>query len=176
MDMCFHTYQSLTLKIHHGGWFTPTPSRSYIGGHVSSVNVVDIDEFCLHDLKDRVVKLGYGVEDLMYCHFLIPSLGLDYGLHSLNIDADVLEMLKNLTKEWEQVSSKSLSISEVMKNLSKKQPSSSVVAPIVVECAEDPFEKLDDLLGNSSTVDDVLELGMLFETEGVGLVGKFKEV
>ncbi|GKE45377.1 hypothetical protein Tco_1472661, partial [Tanacetum coccineum] len=170
------TPKSLTLEIHHGGWFTPTPSRSYIGGQVSSVNVVDIDEFCLHDLKDMVVKLGYGVEDLMYCHFLIPSLGLDYGLQSLNFDADVLEMSKNLTKEWEQVSSKSLSISEVMKNLSKKQPSSSVVAPIVVECAEDPFEKLDDLLGNSSTVDDVLELGMLFETEGVGLVGKFKEV
>ncbi|GJS81729.1 mutator type transposase [Tanacetum coccineum] len=103
---------------------------------------------------------------------------------------------RNLTKEWEQ-------------------PSSSVEAPIVVECAEDPFEELDDLLGeyahigkqitgneitgneitrnestgneitgkqmvvhvgNSSTVDDVLELGMLFETEGVGPVGKFKEV
>ncbi|GJZ15993.1 mutator type transposase [Tanacetum coccineum] len=67
---------------------------SYIGGHVSSVNIVDIDEFCLHDLKDMVVKLGYGVEDLMYCYFLIPSLGLDYGLHSLNVDADVLEMEK----------------------------------------------------------------------------------
>ncbi|GJU41060.1 hypothetical protein Tco_1194017 [Tanacetum coccineum] len=170
----------LTLEIHHGGWFTPTPSRSYISGHVSSVNVVDIDEFWVHDLKYMVVKLGYGVEDLMYCHFLIPSLGLDYGLHSLNVDADVLEM------------------------------SNSVEAPIVVECAEDPFEELDDLLGeyahivkqitgneiirnestgneiigkqmvvhvgNSSTVDDVLELGMLFETEGVGNVGKFKEV
>ncbi|GJX68806.1 mutator type transposase [Tanacetum coccineum] len=83
-------------------------------------------------------------------------------------------------------------------------------APIVVECAEDLFKKLDDILGeyahireqitgnestrnestrneitgkqmvvhvgNSSTVDDVLELDMLFETEGVGLVGKFKEV
>ncbi|GJX20469.1 hypothetical protein Tco_0223146 [Tanacetum coccineum] len=59
------TPKSLTLEIHHGGWFTPTPSRSYIGGQVSSVNVVDIDEFCLHDLKDMVVKLGYGVEDLI---------------------------------------------------------------------------------------------------------------
>nr|GEY40654.1 hypothetical protein [Tanacetum cinerariifolium] len=80
------TLKSLTLEIHHGEWFTPTPIRSYIGGHVSSVNVVDIDEFCLHDLKDMVVKLGYGVEDLIHCHFLIPSLGLDYGLHSLNVD------------------------------------------------------------------------------------------
>ncbi|GJS56058.1 hypothetical protein Tco_0629420, partial [Tanacetum coccineum] len=31
-------------------------------------------------------------------------------------------------------------------------------------------------VGNSSTVDDVLKLEMLFETEGVGHVGKFKEV
>ncbi|GJT78832.1 mutator type transposase [Tanacetum coccineum] len=232
------TPKSLTLEIHHGGWFTPTPSRSYIGGHVSSVNVVDINEFCLHDLKDMIVKLGYGVKDLMYYHFLIPSLGLDYGLHSLNVDADVLEMAKyvkdykiilvyvehgssnvdtsifvtpkkgvaivvdnhlrkahieidnnpdvnrNLTpmchrilkKEWEHVSSKSLSIGEVMKILTKKQPSSFVEAPIVVECVEDPFEELDDILGNSSAVDDVLELKMPFETKGVGPVGKFKEV
>ncbi|GJU98347.1 hypothetical protein Tco_1327618 [Tanacetum coccineum] len=59
------TPKSLTLEIHHGRWFTPTPSRSYIGGQVSSVNVFNIDEFCL-----------------------------DYGLHSLNVDADVLEMSK----------------------------------------------------------------------------------
>nr|GEV01041.1 hypothetical protein [Tanacetum cinerariifolium] len=73
-------------------------------------------------------------------------------------------------------------------------------APIVVECVEDPFEELDDILcdyahtrkqitgneitrkqmvvhvGNSSTADDVLELEMLFETEGVGPVGKLKKV
>ncbi|GJV86705.1 hypothetical protein Tco_0761497 [Tanacetum coccineum] len=48
----------------------------------------------LHDLKDMVVKLGYGVADLMYYHFLRPRLGLDYGLHPLNVDADVLKMAK----------------------------------------------------------------------------------
>ncbi|GKE25021.1 hypothetical protein Tco_1436533, partial [Tanacetum coccineum] len=31
-------------------------------------------------------------------------------------------------------------------------------------------------VGNSSTVDDVLDMQILFETEGVGPVGKFKEV
>ncbi|GJS37678.1 mutator type transposase [Tanacetum coccineum] len=172
--------KSLTLEIHHGGWFTPTPSRSYIGGQVSLVNVVDIDVFCLHDLKDMVVKLGYGVEDLMYCHFLIPSLGLDYGLHSLNVDVDVLEMTKyvknytiilvyveygssivdtsmfdsspdvnrNVRKKWEKVSSKSSSIGEVMKKLSKEQPASSVARPIVVESVVDPFDGLDEILGD----------------------------
>ncbi|GJV85984.1 transferase, chloramphenicol acetyltransferase-like domain protein [Tanacetum coccineum] len=180
-----HTPKSLTLEIHHGGWFTPTPSRSYIGGQVSSVNVVDIDEFCLHDLKDMVVKLGYGIEDLMYCHFLIPSLGLDYNLHSLNVDADVLEMSKYV-KDYKiilvyvkhgssifVIPKKGVSIAlnnhlrkgpleidsspDVNKtlthmchlNLTKEweQPSSYVEAPIIVECAEDPFEELDDLLG-----------------------------
>ncbi|GJW57712.1 mutator type transposase [Tanacetum coccineum] len=146
------TPKSLTLEIHHGGWFTPTPSRSYIGGQVSSVNVVDIDEFCLHDLKDMVVKLGYAVEDLMYCNFLIPSLGLDYGLHSLNVDVDVLEMSKYVKDYkiilvyWEKVSSKSSSIGEVMKKLSKEHPASSMARPIVVESVVDPFDGLDEIL------------------------------
>ncbi|GKD12819.1 hypothetical protein Tco_1197226 [Tanacetum coccineum] len=73
---------------------TTTPSRSYVGGQVSSVDVVDIDEFCLHDLKEMIVKLGYGVADLMYYHFLRPSLGLDFGLHPLTVDVDVLESAK----------------------------------------------------------------------------------
>ncbi|GKF52098.1 hypothetical protein Tco_0148565 [Tanacetum coccineum] len=81
-----------------------------------------------------------------------------------------------------------------MKNLSKKEPTSYVEGPIVVE-SDDPFEDLDEILadyentedeitgkhmvvhvGNSSTVDDVLDLHMLFETEGVGPIGKFKKV
>ncbi|GJU54801.1 hypothetical protein Tco_1228515 [Tanacetum coccineum] len=86
--------KSVSFVIHHGGCFTPTPSRSYIGGQVSSFDVVDIDEFCLHDLKEMVVKLGYGIADLMYDHFLRPRLGLDYGLHPLIVDADVLELAK----------------------------------------------------------------------------------
>nr|GEZ96862.1 SIT4 phosphatase-associated protein family, armadillo-type fold protein [Tanacetum cinerariifolium] len=66
--------------------------------------------------------------------------------------------------------------------------------PIVVESV-DPFDGLDEILGdyantkeditgkqmivhvgNSSTIDDALDLKMLFETEGVGTIGKFKEV
>nr|GEU90050.1 hypothetical protein [Tanacetum cinerariifolium] len=175
---------------------------------------------------------------------LMDSLGLDYGMHSLNVDADVLEMTKYV-KDYKIIlvyikhGSSNVDISIFVKpkkgvaiavdNHLRKDPieidSSSdvnrnltpifVEAPIVVECAEDPFEELDDILGeyahirkqitgneitrneitrnesigneitgkqmvvrvgNSSTVDDMLELDMLFETEGVGLVGKFKEV
>ncbi|GJT27318.1 hypothetical protein Tco_0907593 [Tanacetum coccineum] len=138
----------------------------------------------------------------MYCHFLIPSLGLDYGLHSLNVDADVLEMAKYV-KDYKiilvYVEHRSSNVDTsifvtpkkgVLVNSSRishlrkapieidssPDPSSSVEALIVVECAKDPFEELDDILGNNSIVDDVLELEMLFETEGVGPVGKFKEV
>nr|GEZ49169.1 transposase, mutator type [Tanacetum cinerariifolium] len=159
------TSKSLTLKIYHGGCFTPIPSRSYVGGHVSSFNVNDIDKFCLHDLKDMVVKLGYGLADLMYYHFLIPRLGLDYGLHHLNVDADVLKMTKYV-KDYkiilvyvQQGSSifgtpqKEVSIA-VDNHLRKgpieidssPDPSSYVEAPIVVECVEDPFEQLDEIL------------------------------
>ncbi|GJR69950.1 hypothetical protein Tco_0016015 [Tanacetum coccineum] len=61
---------------------------------VSHVDVVDIDEFCLHDLNDMVIQLGYGVVDLMYCHFLRSRLSLDYGLHPSIVDGDVLELEK----------------------------------------------------------------------------------
>ncbi|GKE40780.1 hypothetical protein Tco_1464185, partial [Tanacetum coccineum] len=185
-----------------------------------------------------------------------PRLGLDYGLHPLNVNADVLEMSKyikdnniilvyvehgstnvdssifvtpknrvaiavdnhlrkarieidsnldvnrnltpichrNLTKEWEKVSSKALRIGEVMKKLSKKQPTSSMEGPIIEDTA-DPIDDLDEILGdyvntrneitgkemivnvgNRSIVDDVLDLEMLYETKWVGPIGKFKEV
>ncbi|GJV14022.1 hypothetical protein Tco_1359345 [Tanacetum coccineum] len=57
--------KSFLFEIHHGGCFTTTRSRSYVGGHVSSIDVVDNDK-----------------------------LGLDYGLNSLTVDADVLELAK----------------------------------------------------------------------------------
>ncbi|GKE54799.1 hypothetical protein Tco_1489955, partial [Tanacetum coccineum] len=228
--------KSVSFVIHHGGCFTPTPSRSYIGGQVSSFDVVDIDEFCLHDLKEMVVKLGYGIADLMYDHFLRPRLGLDYGLHPLIVDADVLELAKyvkdnniilvyvehgstnvdssifvtpknrvaiavdnhlrkarieidsnldvnrnltpichrNLTKEWEKVSSKALSIGEVMKKLSNKQLACSDKGPIVVD-----IDDLDEIVGDyantekeiivhvgiSSIVENVVDCDMLYDTE-----------
>ncbi|GKB11392.1 hypothetical protein Tco_0845315 [Tanacetum coccineum] len=166
-------------------------------------------------------------------------LGLDYALHSLNVDADVLEMVKcvkdykiilvyvehgssNVDTSIFVTPKKGLAIA-VDNHLRKAHieidsspdPSSSMEALIRVECAKDPFEELDDILGeyahlgkqitgneitgneitrnestrneitgkqvvvhvgNSSTVDDVLKLEMLFETKGVGPIGKFKEV
>ncbi|GKA11341.1 hypothetical protein Tco_0690774, partial [Tanacetum coccineum] len=47
----------VSFEVHHGVCFTLTPDRSYIGGHVSHVDVVNIDEFCLHVLKEMMVQL-----------------------------------------------------------------------------------------------------------------------
>ncbi|GJT31020.1 mutator type transposase [Tanacetum coccineum] len=183
------TPKSLTLEIHHGGWFTPTPSRSYI---VDSIT------------------------------------GLDYGLHSLNVDADVLEMSKYV-KDYKIILvyvkhgssifvTPKKGVSIAVNNHLRKGPIEFDNSPDI--CLKNPFEELDDIegeyahigkqitrneitgneitgneitrnestgneitgkqmvvhVGNSSTVDDVLELGMLFETEEVGPVGKFKEM
>ncbi|GJT28290.1 hypothetical protein Tco_0908565 [Tanacetum coccineum] len=97
---------------------------------------------------------------------------------------------RNLTKEWENVSSKALSIGEVIKILSNKQPACSDKGPIVVE-TDDLDEILGDYantgkeitrkeiivhVGNSSIVENVVDCDMLYETEGVGPMGNFKEV
>ncbi|GJY04406.1 hypothetical protein Tco_0370346 [Tanacetum coccineum] len=209
--------KSLTLDIHHGGCFTPIPNRSYIGAHVLSFNVDDIDEFCLHDLKDMIVKVGYGLADLMYYYFLIPRLGLDFGLHPLNVDVDVLEMAKYV-KNYKIILvyvehgssifvTPKKGVAITVDNHLRKAPIEIDSSPDVnrnltpmFEGVDDPFEDLDEILGdyantgnqitrdeitrkqmvvhvgNSSTVNDVLDLQMLFEIEGVGPIGKFKEV
>ncbi|GJU96292.1 hypothetical protein Tco_1321048, partial [Tanacetum coccineum] len=192
------TPKSVTFEIHHGGCSTPTPSRSYVGGQVSSVNVVDI--------------------------------GLDYGLHTLNGDADVLEMAKYVKDNKiiliyvEHGSSNVDSsifvtpnngVAIAVDNHLRNDPIEIDSSPDVnrnltpmrhrnlikkIESDDDPFGDLDEILGdyanagkhitryeiiekhmvvhvgNSSTVDDVLDLQMLFEIEWVGPIGKFKEV
>nr|GFA49202.1 GAF domain-containing protein [Tanacetum cinerariifolium] len=104
----------------------------------------------------------------MYYHFLRPRLGLYYGMRPLIIDADALELPKNLTKEWKEVSSnKALSIE-----------------------TDDHFDDLEERLGdyantrteiivhvgNSSIVENVVDCDILYKTEGVCSMGNFKEV
>nr|GFA10883.1 hypothetical protein [Tanacetum cinerariifolium]GFA11156.1 hypothetical protein [Tanacetum cinerariifolium] len=174
------TPKSITFEIHHGGCFTQTPNRSYVDGQVSSVNVVDIDEFCLHDIKDMVAKLGYGVADLI-------SSNVDSSIFATPKKGVAIAVDNHLRKAYIEIDS-------------SPDHASSVEGPIVVESADVPFRDLVEILddyantgkqiikdeitgkqmvvhvGNNSTVDDVLDLQMLFETKGVGLIGKFKEV
>ncbi|GKA50710.1 hypothetical protein Tco_0743783 [Tanacetum coccineum] len=114
----------------------------------------------------------------------VDRLGLDYGLHPLNVDVDVLDMA-NYVKDYKiilmYVEHESSNVDTSIFVTPKKRvaiavdsspdPASSVEGPIIVESANDPFEDLDEIL-----VDDVLDLHMLFETKGVGPIGKFKEV
>ncbi|GJX15546.1 mutator type transposase [Tanacetum coccineum] len=176
------TPKSVTFEIHHGGCFTPTPSRSYVGGQVSSVNVVDIDEFCLHDLKDVMAKyvkdnkiiliyVEHGSSNVDSSIFVTHNKGVtiavDNHLRKAHIEIDSSpDVNRNLTLMCHR-------------NLTKKS-------------ADDPFGDLNEILGdyantgkqitkkhhvgNSSTVVDVPDLQMLFEREGVGPIGKFKKV
>nr|GEX97391.1 protein FAR1-related sequence 5-like isoform X1 [Tanacetum cinerariifolium] len=83
------------FEIHHGGMFTPRPVRTYVDGKVSYINLIDIDKFCIRDLNDMVIELGYRQANVMYNHFKIrPLINLDHGLHPLSGDFDVLELEK----------------------------------------------------------------------------------
>ncbi|GKD33845.1 hypothetical protein Tco_1249354, partial [Tanacetum coccineum] len=133
------TPKSLTLEIHHGGCFTPTPSRSYVGGQKGVAIAVD------SHLRKAPIEIN----------------------SSLDVNKNLTPVChRNLIKEWEQ-------------------PTSYVEGPIVEE-ADDPFDGLDEILGgytntreeiigkqmivhvgNSSTVENVLDYDMLFETEGM---------
>ncbi|GKA17125.1 hypothetical protein Tco_0696962 [Tanacetum coccineum] len=197
---------SVTFKIHHGRCFTPTPNKSYVGGHVSSVDVVDIDEFCLNDLKQMVVKLGFKMPKYVKDNKIIlvyveqRSSNVDSSIfvtpykYLLYVNRNLTLCHSNLTKEWEHVSSKALSIGEVMKTLSKKHPASSVEGTIIKETV-DSFDGLNEILGdyantgeeitgkqmivhisNSSTVKNVVDNDMLFKTEAVDPIGNFKGV
>ncbi|GJU38758.1 hypothetical protein Tco_1191715 [Tanacetum coccineum] len=158
------TPKSVTFEIHPGGCFTPTPRRSYIDGQTSSVYVVDIDEFCLHDLKDMMAKY---VKD--------NKIILVYVEHrSSNVDSSIFVTPK-----------KGVAIS--VDNHLRKAPIEIGSSPNVnrnlthmchVESADDPFRDLDEILGDyANTGKQIIgKQMMLFETEGVGPIRKFKEV
>ncbi|GJR25514.1 hypothetical protein Tco_1101746 [Tanacetum coccineum] len=71
---------------------------------------------------------------------LVDRLGLDYGMHHLQVDADVLEVAKYV-KDYKI-------IMVYVEHGSSIFPTSSVEASIVLECDDDPFEDLDEILGD----------------------------
>ncbi|GJR17813.1 hypothetical protein Tco_0966340 [Tanacetum coccineum] len=114
--------KSVSFEIHHGGCFTPTPNGSYVGGQVSSVDVVDIDEFCL-----------------------------DYGLHPLTVDVDVLELEKYVKDSkiilmYVEHGSTNVDLS-IFVTPKKGVAIPADKRPIVVE-TNDPFDDFDKILGD----------------------------
>jgi hypothetical protein len=83
-----------TLKFHHGGEFTSFPGRKYKNGKTSHVDLVDSDEFSVHEVNAMIQELGYLPDDMIYYNFLVPGQNLDFGLRALGNDSDVLNLLQ----------------------------------------------------------------------------------
>ncbi|CAI9304457.1 unnamed protein product [Lactuca saligna] len=85
------------MLLNHGGKFTDFPGRKYVNGKIHYVKLIDIETFCVHDIDDMMVKLGYIDENLhveMYYHFRRPLCDLDFGLFALASDDDVRHLAK----------------------------------------------------------------------------------
>ncbi|CAI9268154.1 unnamed protein product [Lactuca saligna] len=70
-----------TIELHHGGRFTKFPGISYIEGKLDHIDLVDMDEFSVHELDEVMLKLGYDVPQsfttTINCQMEIWSLVLE---------------------------------------------------------------------------------------------------
>ncbi|CAI9287655.1 unnamed protein product [Lactuca saligna] len=78
-----------TIKLYHGGEFTKYPDVRYIDGTVNYVDMVDIDEFSVHELDAIMKGFRYGFPPVIYYHFLVPGGDFHFGLRPLGNDQDV---------------------------------------------------------------------------------------
>nr|KAJ0225055.1 hypothetical protein LSAT_V11C100025760 [Lactuca sativa] len=78
-----------TIKLYHGGEFTKYPDVRYIDGTVNYFDMVDIDEFSVHELDAIMKGFRYGVPPVIYYHFLVPGGDFHFGLRPLGNDQDV---------------------------------------------------------------------------------------
>ena len=66
------------------------PGRRYVNGKERYVDLLDIDEFCVHDIDEMMETLGCVEEGkLLYYHFKRPFSELDFGLFALASDSDI---------------------------------------------------------------------------------------
>ncbi|GJW07339.1 O-fucosyltransferase family protein [Tanacetum coccineum] len=83
-----------SMKLFHGGTFTPTPNRRYFGGKVQYIDLLDIEQFTITIIHSIVKMLKYDTRDIMYYHFKIPDKNLDWGLRALASDDDIVYLSK----------------------------------------------------------------------------------
>ncbi|GJX94638.1 hypothetical protein Tco_0349224 [Tanacetum coccineum] len=81
-----------SMKVFHGGTFTPSPNRKYFGGKVQYVDLLDIEWFTIDIIHNIVKMLKYDPRDIMFYHFNIPNKTLDWGLRALASDDDVVNL------------------------------------------------------------------------------------
>ncbi|KAK1406084.1 hypothetical protein QVD17_41369 [Tagetes erecta] len=89
-----------SIKLHHGGSFTRVPGSTYNGGKVNFIDLIDIDQFSVHELDGTMGELDYPLdEDPIYYHFLVPGeTQLDFGLRALGNDTYVLNLSKYVSE------------------------------------------------------------------------------
>ncbi|GJV92484.1 RNA-directed DNA polymerase, eukaryota [Tanacetum coccineum] len=92
-----------SIKLHHGGKFTPSPKRRYVGGKLHYVDNIDMNLFNVDELHMFVKDLGYDPKQLMFYHYKLPDKSLDYGLRPLSCDADVVSLIKLVANCKEEI-------------------------------------------------------------------------
>ena len=86
-----------SIRVHHEGRFTELPKRQYVGGQVTFVDLIAIDQFNI-DLLNSIMyqSLGYEENEKMYYHYKVPLKGLDTGLRPLGGEDDFHEVVKHV--------------------------------------------------------------------------------
>ncbi|GJX12395.1 hypothetical protein Tco_0204153 [Tanacetum coccineum] len=87
-----------SIKLHYGGVFTKSPNRKYINGNITFVDMIDSDEFSVHEIDSMLEDLGQDGHRVMFYHFLKPGCDLDNGLEPIACDRDVV-VLGNYVSE-----------------------------------------------------------------------------
>nr|GFA97369.1 transposase, MuDR [Tanacetum cinerariifolium] len=82
-----------SIKLHHGGKFTASPKRVYVGGKVNYIDNIDVDLFNVDEIDSFIHDLRYDPKQLMFYHFKLPNKSLDCGPRPLSSDADVVSLI-----------------------------------------------------------------------------------
>ncbi|GJY78500.1 transposase, MuDR [Tanacetum coccineum] len=150
-----------SMKLFHGGTFTPTPNRRYFGGKVQYIDLLDIEQFTITIIHSIVKMLKYDTRDIMYYHFKIPDKNLDWGLKALASDDDIVYLLNlsSSSKPRNPYKSTSRSNAETVPGgqlLTAMSVENNGIYPVAYGIVES--ESLDSQLWSLSALGDDLDL------------------
>nr|GFB65514.1 polyamine oxidase 1 [Tanacetum cinerariifolium] len=72
-----------SIKLHYGGVFIVSPNRKYNNANITFVDLIDSDQFSVHEIDSMLEDLGQDGHRVMSYHFLKPGCDLDNGLEPL---------------------------------------------------------------------------------------------
>ncbi|KAD4178612.1 hypothetical protein E3N88_27203 [Mikania micrantha] len=70
----------------------------YVNAKVDYVDMIDTDTFSLIELKTMLQEIGYPKEEIMFYHFLIPDMEINFGLRPICDDQDTLLLLQYVSR------------------------------------------------------------------------------